>query len=266
MSEHIDYIATNRALWNEKTKHHIVSDFYRNERFMTGHTSLNDIELNLLGDVKGKTILHLQCHFGQDSLSLARMGAKVTGIDLSDAAIAQARKMNDELGLDAEFIQTNIYQLHDVLDKQYDIVFSSYGTICWLPDIQKWASIVGSYLKPGGAFVFAEFHPALWMFDNHFKGIEYSYFNRQVIEEVETGTYADQSADINLNSVTWNHDLGEVLQNLLAQQLQLISFAEYDYSPYSCFPDTVEIAPRKYQIPGMEGKLPMMYSLKMIKR
>ena len=265
MSANIDYVATNKALWNEKTKHHVTSDFYRNERFMAGATSLNDLELGLLGDVQGKSILHLQCHFGQDSLSLARMGAKVTGIDLSDAAIAQARKMNDELGLDAEFICTDIFKLPEVLDRQFDIVFTSYGTICWLPDMAKWAAIVGKYVKQGGMFIFAEFHPALWMFDNHFKYIQYSYFNKQEIQEVESGTYADQDAPINLNSVTWNHDQAEVIQNLLDQQLKLVKFAEYDYSPYACFPETVEIAPRKYQIPGMEGKLPMVYALKMIK-
>lgn len=263
MTENLDYIATNKALWNEKTKHHITSGFYRNERFMAGHTSLNDIELGLLGDVAGKSVLHLQCHFGQDSLSLARMGAKVTGIDLSDAAIAKAREMNDELGLDATFICTDIFKLPEVLNGQFDIVFSSYGTICWLPDMQQWASIVGRYVKPGGMFVFVEFHPVLWMFDNHFNSIQYSYFNREVIEEVETGTYADQSAAINLNSVTWNHGQAEVLQNLLDQRLQLLSLQEYDYSPYACFPETVETAPRKYQIPGLEGKLPMVYALKM---
>lgn len=265
MTNEINYIATNKALWNEKTKHHVTSDFYRNEYFMAGNTSLNDIELELLGDVKGKTILHLQCHFGQDSLSLARMGAKVTGIDLSDAAIAKAKELNETLGLDAEFICSDIFKLDEVLDGQYDIVFTSYGTICWLPDMKKWAGVVNRYLKPGGTFVFADFHPALWMFDNNFKGIQYSYFNREVIQEVETGTYADQTAPINLNSITWNHDLAEVLQNLLLQGLQLKSFAEYDYSPYSCFPETVEIAPRKYQIPGLESKIPMMYAMKMVK-
>lgn len=260
-----DYITINKALWNEKTGHHITSDFYRNDKFIAGENTLNSIELALLGDVAGKSVLHLQCHFGQDSLSFARMGARVTGIDLSDAAITKARDMNAQLRLDAEFLCTNIYDLPSVLDKQYDIVFSSYGTICWLPDIAKWSQIVARYLKPEGIFVFAEFHPTLWMFDNDFKYIQYSYFNKQVIEETESGTYADRNAPMNLNSVTWNHDLAEVLQNLLDQGLRLEHFSEYDYSPYACFPETVEIAPRKFQIPGMEGKLPMVYALRMSK-
>ena len=265
MTGETNYLDTNRALWNEKTAHHVASDFYRHESFLAGRSSLNDIELGLLGDVKGKTILHLQCHFGQDSLSLARMGAKVTGIDFSDAAIAQARATNAALGLDATFIHTDVYSLAEVLNEQFDIVFSSYGAICWLPDMERWAGVVGNFVRPGGHFVFAEFHPALWMFDNDFTHVQYSYFNRHRIEEVESGTYANQSAPINLNSVTWNHDQAEVIQNLLNQGLRLLSLSEYDYSPYACFPKTVEIAPGKYQIPGLEGKLPMVYALKMSK-
>ena len=260
-----DYIAINKELWNAKTGHHVNSDFYRNEQFLGGMSSLNDIELSLLGDVAGKRILHLQCHFGQDTLSLARMGAIVTGIDLSDAAIAKAREQNELLGLNATFICSNVYDLPNVLNEQFDIVFTSYGTICWLPDLAAWASIVGRYVQPGGCFVFADFHPVLWMFDNDFTHVQYSYFNKQTIEETETGTYADYNADINLNSVTWNHDQAEVLQNLLNNQLQLERFAEFDYSPYACFPKVTEVAPRKYQIPGMEGKLPMVYALRMRK-
>ena len=260
-----DFIAINKALWNAKTPHHIKSDFYRNDAFKAGENSLNSIELELLGDVKGKSILHLQCHFGQDSLSLARIGAKVTGIDLSDEAVDAAQQLNDELGLDAEFICCNIYDLPKVLDKKFDIVFTSYGTIVWLPDLKPWAKLISNYLVPGGAFVFAEFHPVVWMFDNHVKYVQYSYFNREVIEEVESGTYADQAAEISLNSMTWNHELAEVIQPLLQENLRMVSFAEFDYSPYACFPEVTEVAPRKFQIPGMEGKLPMVYALKMMK-
>jgi SAM-dependent methyltransferase len=265
MNTTTDYISSNQTLWNAKTPHHINSDFYRHEEFKAGLNSLNDIEISLLGDVKGKSILHLQCHFGQDTLSLARMGAKVTGIDLSPVAIAEATSLAAELGLDAEFICTNIYDLPKVLDKQYDIVFTSYGTICWLPDLTAWAKIVSRYTAPGGAFVMVDFHPAVWMFDNNFTKVAYSYFNREPIEEIETGTYADQAADIKMKAITWNHHLGEILQSLLNEKLQLLSFEELDYSPYAAFPETVEIAPRKFQIPGFEGKLPMMYAFKMVK-
>lgn len=266
MSNELNYIEINKALWDEKTSHHVGSAFYRTEEFINGLSTLNDIELNLLGDVKGKSVLHLQCHFGQDSLSLARMGAKVTGVDFSSEAISKARELNDKLGLDSAFICTDVYALPDVLDQQFDIVFTSYGTIGWLPDMQRWAGVVSRFLKPGGVFVFAEFHPVVWMFGNDFKNIEYSYFNREPIIETLTGTYADREADIQMKEIGWNHDLSEVLQSLLTAGLTLTVFQEFDHSPYDCFQNTVEIGPRKFQIKGLEGKIPMMYTVKAFKR
>jgi len=168
MNDGLNYIEINKALWDEKTKHHISSAFYNmhDGSFLKGKSSLNDIELQLLGNVAGKEVLHLQCHFGQDTLSLARLGAKATGVDFSAEAIKKARALNDQLALDAEFICCDIYSLQDSLEKQFDMVFASYGTIGWLPDMQRWAQIVARYLKPGGKFVFVEFHPVVWMFSS----------------------------------------------------------------------------------------------------
>ncbi len=256
-----NYIEVNRALWDEKTAHHVASAFYNTDEFIKGRSTLNDIELSLLGDVKGKTILHLQCHFGQDSLSLARMGAKVTGLDFSGEAIKKARELNGQLGLDATFVCTDIYTLPEVLDKEFDIVFTSYGTIGWLPDMKRWAGVVARFLKPGGAFVFAEFHPVVWMFSNDFTTIEYPYFNREPIIETLTGTYADREADIKQQEIGWNHDLAEVLQSLLAAGLRLTAFKEFDYSPYNCFSNAVEIGTGKFQMKGLEGKIPVVYAL-----
>ena len=219
-----NYIAINRALWNERTKHHVESAFYDMPGFLQGANSLKEIELALLGDIRGKSILHLQCHFGQDSLSLARLGASVTGVDLSDEAIAVATKTAADLQLDATFHCCDLYQLPGLLDREFDIVFTSYGTIGWLPDMQRWAAIVSRYLKPGGSFVFAEFHPVVWMFDNDFREVQYSYFNKEAIIETEQGTYADQQAPIALKSVGWNHSIAEVLQNLLDAGLTLKKF------------------------------------------
>ena len=265
MGIELNYLEVNRALWDEKTKHHVGSAFYRTEEFIKGKSTLNDVELGLLGDVRGKSVLHLQCHFGQDSLSLARMGAKVTGVDFSGEAIKTARELNGRLGLDVTFICTDIYELARKLDQQFDIVFSSYGTIGWLPDMERWAGVVARFLKPGGAFVFAEFHPAVWMFNNDFTAVAYSYFNREPIIETLEGTYADRDADIKMKEIGWNHDLAEVLQNLINAGLNLTVFRELDHSPYDCFQNTVEISPGKFQIKGMEGKLPMMYALKAVK-
>lgn len=261
MGQEIDYLEINRALWDEKTKHHVGSAFYDNERFLQGASSLKEIELALTGDVAGKTILHLQCHFGQDTLSLARMGAKVTGVDFSDEAIKQARLMNEQLGLDARFVCSDIYSLPENPDELYDMVFTTYGTIGWLPDMQRWAQIVAGHLKPGSKFVFVDFHPVVWMHNSDFSAVQYSYFNREAIVETLDGTYADRSAEIQMKEVGWNHDLGEVLQSLLNAGLRLERFAEYDYSPHNCFANTVESAPGRYQVKGLEGKLPMVYAL-----
>lgn len=256
-----DYIAINKKTWDNKTEVHVDSDFYANADFLDGKSSLKDIELNLLGDITGKKILHLQCHFGQDTLSFARMGAKATGVDLSDKAIEKAREFNTQLGLEAQFICCDLYDLPNHLNEQFDIVFTSYGTIGWLPDLDKWAKVVLQFLKPNGKFVFAEFHPVVWMFDNDFKEVFYSYFNIEPIIEEETGTYADKNAPIETKTITWNHPTSEVLNALIQNGLELNSFDEYDYSPYNCFNETEEFEPGKFRIKHLQNKIPMVFSL-----
>jgi ubiquinone/menaquinone biosynthesis C-methylase UbiE len=260
-----NYLDINKQLWNEKTMHHTSSAFYKMDDFLKGESSLNTIELELLGDIKGKSVLHLQCHFGQDSLSLARMGAMVTGVDFSDKAIKKAQELNDQLEQDVRFICSDVYSLPAVLDEQFDIVFTSYGVLGWLPDMKKWAEVVARFLKPGGIFVIAEFHPVIWMFSSDFRSIQYSYFNKETIVETANGTYADRSADLKMTEIGWNHDLAEVIQNLISGGLRIDCLQEFDYSPYSCFQNMVEAAPGRFQIRGMEGKLPLVYAVRATK-
>lgn len=231
------------------------------EGFLQGKTSLNEIELNLLGDIQGKSILHLQCHFGQDTISLSRLGATATGVDLSDKAIESARKIAKDTHSDAEFICCDIYDLPNHLDEKFDIVFTSYGVIGWLPDLDKWAKIVSSFLKPDGQFVFVEFHPVVWMFDDDFDKIAYRYFNSGAILESESGTYADKNADITQDYVMWNHGLSEVVNSLLKNGLEINVLDEFDYSPYNCFNKTIEFEPKKYRIAHLDDKIPMLYSI-----
>lgn len=256
-----DYITKNKESWNKKVEPHVKSDFYDMKGFLAGNTSLNQIELDLLGNVKGKSILHLQCHFGQDTLSLARMGAKLTGGDLSDKGIDKAREINRELQLDAEFICCDLYDLPNHLNAKFDLVFTSYGTIGWLPDIDKWAKIVGRYLKPGGKFVFVEFHPVVWMFDEDFNKIAYNYFNDGPIEETFTGTYAEREAPIEQEIVSWNHGMSEVVNSLIKNGLELNKLNEYDYSPYNCFNKTEKISNRKFRIKHLSNNIPMVYAI-----
>lgn len=248
MKKEENYIEINKQSWNSRLESHLRSDFYDLDGFLRGDSSLNDIELKLLGDIKGKNILHLQCHFGQDTISLARLGANVTGVDLSDKSIEKAKELSKKTQTSVTFICCNIYELPQYLDKQFDIIFTSYGTIGWLPDLDKWASIISNYLKPNGKFVFAEFHPVVWMFDDDFKKIEYNYFKSDAIIEIENGTYADRDANFTLESVTWNHAMSEVVNSLIKNGLEINSLDEFDYSPYNCFNKMAEIEEKNLEL------------------
>ena len=259
--DHRTAFDSNRTAWNERARLHLGSKFYDVEGFVAGGNSLAQLELDLLGDVSAKRILHLQCHFGQDTLSLARMGAKVTGLDISETAIEEAQKLTERCGLKADWILSNVSDHRPELDGRFDIVFTSYGTIGWLPDLEPWAANIVRYLKPGGRLVFVEFHPVVWMFDNDLTHVAYSYFNREMIVEEEQGSYADRDTSIKLSSHTWNHGLGEVLSALLKAGLRIDRFDETDGSPHDCFSRTVKGGDGLYRIAGMEGKLPLVYAL-----
>lgn len=265
MNKHQAYFQANKELWNQRTTVHRDSDFYNLAGFKRGETVLTPIELGELGDVKGKSLLHLQCHFGMDSLDWARRGAKVTGVDLSDTAIGQATQLNNELGLDATFVCCNVLDTCDHVSGEFDIVFTSYGTIGWLPDLEPWAKVIAAKLKPGGLFYIAEFHPMVWMFDDEFTYIQYSYENREVIVTENQGTYTDRNAAIRGKEYSWNHSISEVLNALVGAGLRIELFNEHMYSPYPCFRKVVEFEPGKWHIKGLEGKLPMVYSLRAVK-
>lgn len=264
--KHEEFFKENQKMWDDRVQIHTDSEMYDLHSFKAGRNSLTSLELDEIGDVVGKKILHLQCHFGQDSLSLARMGAKVTGIDFSEKAIAFARELNLEMGLDAEFIQSDIYGLKDNLDAEFDFIFTSFGVIGWLPNLNKWADIIDHFLKPGGVFYMAEFHPFIWTLDheNDFK-IHYPYFNRNVIEEVAEGTYANQLAKLKHKNYSWNHPITDVLTPLLNKGFRLLNFSEFDYSPFDVFPDMKAIEKRKYRINRFGGDIPYVYSIKLKK-
>lgn len=259
------YLNINKETWNQKTQVHIESDFYNNEAFLNGECTLKQIELDLLGNIEGKSILHLQCHFGQDSISLARRGAKVTAIDLSDVAIQRAQEFAEQLNVDVEFICSNIYDLPAILNKKFDIVFTSYGVISWLPDLDQWAEVISLYMKPKSRFIFVEFHPVVWMFDDNFEKVGYSYFNTG--EQVETfeGTYADRNAPLQDETVNWNHSIADSLNGLIKSGIIIKSFNEFDYSPYNVFAHTIEIEKDKYRIKHLEDKIPMVFAIEGVK-
>ncbi len=257
-----DYLNHNRDHWNQRTSAHLTSKFYDVPGWLAGKESLREIELALLpDDLTGLRILHLQCHFGQDTLSLARRGAVVTGVDLSDAAITAARELAGKAGLEATFINCDVYSLPERLDAEFDIVFTSYGTIGWLPDIGRWAGVVARFLAPGGRFVFAEFHPVVWLWNDDRTKVIYPYFGGEPIVETTTGSYTDGSEDVGGTQVSWDHPISGVISALLDRGLTLTHFREYDYSPYDCFPNMERVGDNRYQFKDMPGMLPLCYSL-----
>lgn len=260
------YLQANKSLWNKRTPVHAKSDFYDLASFRQGNTSLNAIELQELGNVEGKTLLHLQCHFGQDTLSWAREGAIVTGVDFSEESIMLAQSLATDLKLEARFICCNVYDTRQYVQEQFDVVFTSYGVLGWLPDLDKWAEVVAQSLKPGGTFYMIEFHPVIWMFDPDFIKVAYSYFYRpEPISDETEGTYADHLAEITNEEYSWNHGQAEVISALLNQGLQLEQFHEFPFSSYNCFKNLVKGEDGFWRIKGLEDMLPMMYSLKMRK-
>lgn len=258
-----DYFDSNQKLWDKKTDAHIKSDFYDMKSFMAGKTSLRKIELEELPDLNGKSLLHMQCHFGQDTLSLERMGAQCTAIDLSPLAIQRAEEIRDSLNLKSTFKCCNVYDIDHHIDAQFDIVFTSYGTIIWLPDLYKWAEQIEKRLKPGGLFFMTEFHPVLQMLDWVDNKIAYRYFNNDgPYEEYEEGTYADSNAEIKMTEYFWQHSMSEIIQALIDKGLRIELFKEYDYSPYDIFKGAIKRADQEYVFKHNNIDIPHIYTLK----
>jgi len=261
MSEFKKYIEKNKESWNKRTPVHYSSNFYDLESFKKGETSLKSMELNALGDVNGKSMLHLQCHFGQDTLSWARMGADITGVDLSDQSIDTAKSLSQEINVDAEFINQDVLELD--LQKEFDIVFSSYGAIGWLPDLKKWGATVAKHLKKGGTFLLVEFHPFIDLLDE----TKYDYFYKaKPDQELEIGTYTDGGTDLKHENCWWNHSLSEVFVALESNGLKLQSFEEFDHSPYH-LRGMVKKEEGKFVMQGREKQaLPYVFSVKATKK
>ena len=257
-----NYFDINKATWNDKVKVHAKSGMYDMEAFKTGKSSLMPYELEALGDVFGKSLLHLQCHFGQDTLSWSRMGAKCTGIDLSDEGIKLAQNLNDELKLDAEFICCNVLDTSKYVKDTFDIIFTSYGVIGWLPDLKPWGKMIAERLKKGGTFFMAEFHPIVWMFDylDDKPIMKYGYMQDEVIYEEYEGTYADKTSKMLSKEYGWNHGLSEVVNSLIEAGLHIEYLKEFDESPYDVLPNLVKTDSEMFTT---EDKLyPLIFTLK----
>ncbi len=256
-----EYLNTNKSLWNTLAPLHADSTFYDVDGFRKGKSSLKHIEIEEMGDVSGKTLLHLQCHFGLDSLSWARRGARVTGVDFSDKAIKIAVSLKTELELEADFICSNIYELPDVLDKKFDIVITSYGVLAWLPDLDRWAQIICHFLKDEGYFYIVDFHPIMELLDDagEMKG---SYFPvKDPYQYTAHGSYATDK-DVAHIQYEWVHTLADIVSALINAGLCIDFLHEFPYSVYGDRPYVVQGKDGlwRHKNPGLQ--LPLLFSIK----
>ncbi len=259
------YFEINKSTWDKKVEVHASSDFYDLESFKKGGSSLKKYELEALGDVSKKSLLHLQCHFGQDTLSWSRKGAKCTGVDLSEKGVELAKQLNSELKLDADFVCCNVLDTSNYIKKQFDIVYTSYGVIGWLPDLKPWGRMIAERLKLGGTFYMVEFHPIVWMFDylEETPRIKYGYHQKEAIYEEYEGTYADNNSKMISKEYGWNHGLGEVISSLSEAGLTIEYLREYDESPYNVFPDLIKNKNGMFE--SSDKLFPLLFAIKAFK-
>jgi SAM-dependent methyltransferase len=262
--------AANEALWNAWTAVHATGDFYDLEGFKAGGVRIRPYEIEMIGDVAGKSLLHLQCHFGIDTLSWARLGAQVTGADLSPDAIDLARVLAAELGFpDASFVCSNLYDLPAALDGEFDIVYTSRGVLGWLPDVQGWAAVIAHFLAPGGTFFITEAHPVAQVFENEGVApgelrLTYPYWEHPEPLTFEVkGSYADPAADVGDDLVEhgWDHGLGEIVTALIDAGLRIETLVEHPFLGWKA-DFLVEDDEGDWRLPpGSGGELPLMFSL-----
>jgi SAM-dependent methyltransferase len=268
-----EYLLANQALWEEWTSIHERSDFYDVEGWKADRRTLRRFVLDEVGDVAGKDLLHLQCHFGLDTLSWARLGAKVTGADFSGRAIALARSLASETGLDARFVQADVLQLDEVLDGDFEVVFTSFGVLWWLPDLTRWARVVARFLRPGGMLYLAEFHPVAQVMDdvNATAPIpRYPYFpSPEPLAFPVQGSYADPDARVEQEvEYGWAHSLGEIVTVLAQAGLRIEFLHEFPFTVFRAMPylRQSDDDARTWRLPEpYDGKLPLLFSLKATK-
>ena len=236
------------------------------EAFKNGACTIADLELNEMGDLEGKTLLHLQCHFGLDTMSFERLGARATGVDFSEIAIRRAREISDELGLSTRFVQSELYHLPEKLSEVYDIVYTSGGVLCWLPDIRGWANIVQQYLKPGGTFYIREFHPFASIFDDRDEvsspTVHYPYFHNEPLRFDNEPSYADPSIPLEETSFEWVHTVGDIISAIADVGLRIEFMHEFPECTYQSLPFLIKGDNGLWYSPEYADSLPLMFSIR----
>lgn len=257
-------VRLNRAWWDERVAAHVAGAFYDVDGFLAGRSTLRPFEAAEMGDVGGSALVHLQCHFGLDTLSWARRGARVTGVDFSPAAVAAARDLASRAGIAAEFAEANVYDTAETLGGQtFDIVYTSIGAIIWLPDIARWAGTVAALLAPGGRFYMAEFHPFSVVLGEEDLTVTDSYFDEGPFLDDEPGSYAAPGVPtVHDQSVTWNHGLGSVISALAQAGLRIEFLHEHPFTLRARWPFLERRDDRTYHMPPGRPRVPLLYSVK----
>jgi SAM-dependent methyltransferase len=272
-----DYRIVNRANWNERVPVHVASQFYSVDRLAADPSALTSVvrfDGARLGDITGQRGVHLQCHIGTDTISLARLGAHMTGLDFSGAAITEARRLASRAGVDSDFVEADVYAATDVLGTaRFDLVYTGVGALCWMPDIRRWAAVVAALLAPGGRLFLREGHPVLWAIDERHTDrlvIDYPYFETSepiVFEDPTTYVEGDTRLE-NAVTLSWNHGLGEIVSALLDEGLVLTQLVEHDTVPWEALPGQMEQTGelREWHLVERRERLPLTYTLQAVKR
>ena len=270
-------IEVNRRHWDERAPAHAASPDYQVAQFVADPTHLSDVvrfDAERLGDLSGLRGVHLQCHIGTDTLSLARLGARMTGLDFSGPSVAQARALAAAAGTEIDFVEAELADALDVLPAgSFDLVFTGIGALCWLPRIREWAAVVAGLLAPGGRLFLREGHPVLWALDyertDDLLVLAHPYVETAApVVDVSEGSYVDvEQVLVNTESHSWNHGLGEIVTALLDEGLVLTGLVEHDSVPWNPLPEG-------QLLPGDDGewhlvdrpeRLPLTYTLQAVK-
>jgi SAM-dependent methyltransferase len=272
-----DYAELNRASWDERAPAHAASRDYAVEQFASDPGHLSEVvrfDLPRLGDIGGLRGVHLQCHIGTDTVSLARLGADMTGLDFSAASLAQARRIAGLAGVDARFVEAEVYDAPGALGPEpFDLVYTGIGALCWLPDIARWARVVAGLLRPGGRLFIREGHPMLWALDDArpdaLLAVEYPYFEREEpLVFDDGGTYVETDVVFTHNRThEWNHGLGEIVTALMSAGMDLTGLVEHDSVPWDALPGQMErIGGGEWRLADRPWRLPHTYTLQAVRR
>jgi SAM-dependent methyltransferase len=271
-----DYRIVNRASWDERAPAHAASPDYALARFAADPEFISDVvrfDRPRLGDLAGLRGVHLQCHIGTDTISLARLGARMTGLDFSTASLAEARRLAQRLGADVDFLHADVYDAVEALDGPFDLVYTGTGALCWLPDIRRWAGVVAALLRPGGRLFVREGHPMLWTLadprPDRLLVVEYPYVEMpEPLVWDEPGTYVQTDATfVHNRTLEWNHGLGEIVTALLDHGLELTMLSEHDSVPWEALPGQMERLPGgEWRLADRPERLPHSYTLQACRR